>query len=119
MVGWLFSICWFFIGGKYGISWGFAVIDGGLAAFFWRKSSQRLFPAVLFYLHAAMVVYYFYVSIVGSTRWWMAAFANRIVELTLIYVIFGSLYRMRARRRKKIGARCARAPEIVETVAAT
>jgi len=117
LVGWIFSICWFFIGGKYGISWGFAVVDAGLAAYFWRMSVRRLFPTILFYLHASMVVYYFYVSIVGSTRWWMAVFANRIVELALIYIIFGSLYRMRVRRRKKFEARDERASEVAEFAA--
>ncbi|HNS87094.1 MAG TPA: hypothetical protein PKH09_09335 [Parvularculaceae bacterium] len=77
-------------------------------------SERRLFPTILFYLHAFLVVYYFYISVVGSTRWWIAAFTNRIVEIALLYVILGSWYRMRAQRRKKIEARNKRASQIVE-----
>lgn len=118
-IGWIFSVCWFFIAGKYGVSWGFAVVDAGLAAYFWRMSERKIFPTILFYLHAFLVAYYFYVTLVGSTRWWIAAFTNRIVELALLYVIFGSFYRIYVRRgRVKKEARIARASDKVKRLLA-
>ena len=92
------------------------MIDAGLAAFFYQKSERRLFPSLLFHLYAFLVIYYLYVSLVGTPRWWIAAFTNRIVELALIYVIFGSLYRMHVRRRKKKEARMARAPTRLDRI---
>lgn len=72
-------------------------------------SERRLFPALLFYLHAFLVAYYLYASIVGLTRWWAAAFTNRIVELALLYVIFGAAIRIFARRKQNREARRQRA----------
>ncbi len=72
-------------------------------------SERRLFPTILFYLHAFLVAYYLYVSVVGLTRWWVAAFTNRIVELALLYVIFGSAFRIYARSNSKKEARFRRA----------
>lgn len=100
-VGWAFAVCWFFVGGKDGITWGYAVVDAGLAAYFWRMSERKIFPAMLFYLHAFLVAYYLYASVFGLTRWWVAAFTNRIVELALIYVIFGAVIRLNARSRRR------------------
>lgn len=107
--GWIFSINWYFIGGKDGISWGYAVIDAALAAYFWRLSARKIFPTILFFLHASLVCYHLYISLVGTTGWWIAAFLNRIVEAALLYVIFGSVYRMRARAGRSEEARRRRA----------
>ncbi len=99
------SLAWYSVGGQYGLSWGYAVIDAALAGFFWRLSRRRLFPAVLFYLHAFLVSYHLYVSIIGSTRWWVSAFINRIFEIALLYVIVCSIWRIAALAGKKLGER--------------
>ncbi len=108
-VGWIFSLLWFAIGGQQGLTWGYAVIDACLAGFFWRLSRNRLFPAVLFHLHAFLVCYYLYVSIVESSGWWIAAFINRVFEIALLYVAGCSIWRIRHLAARKREARLTRA----------
>jgi predicted membrane protein len=110
-VGWVLSLVWYAIGGHAGLTWGYAIIDAGLAAFFWRLSRNRVFPAALFHLHAFLVCYYLYVSIVGSSAWRVATFINRVFELALLYGAGGSIWRIRHLPARKEEARLRRASD--------
>jgi hypothetical protein len=101
-LSWGFSVAWYFTGARHGLVWSYAIVDGALAAFFWLQSRGRWFPVPLFFIHAALVVYYVYVAAFGLDSWfWIAAFVNRLFDLALIYIGACALYRIRATRRAR------------------
>lgn len=101
-LSWASSIAWYFTGARHGLVWTYAIVDGALAVFFWSQSRGRWFPVPLFYIHAALVVYYVYVAALGVKSWfWIAAFVNRLFDLELIYVGGCALYRILALRRTR------------------
>lgn len=104
-LSWVFSIGWYFTGAHYGFVWTYAVVDGALAVFFWSQSRGRWFPVPLFFLHAALVLYYVYVAALGVKSWfWIAAFVNRLFDLELLYVGGCALYRIRLLKRRRRAA---------------
>ncbi len=93
-------LAWWTVG-RQGQEWGYALIDFTLAIIFWRMSKGYWFPVPLFFVHAALVVYYLYATLVGVTPWWLAAFVNRVLELEVAYIIGCAIYRIwRLRRRR-------------------
>jgi len=92
--GWVFSLAWYWVAGRHGPSWGYAVIDLALAVYFWRASKGRWFPVPLFYIHASFIVYYIYATLIAAPPWWVIMFVNRLFELAVAYVIGCSVYRI-------------------------
>lgn len=95
---WLFSILSFLAvgGAKY-----FALVvllDGALAYQFWRMSRTEFFPAPLCCFMIADILFILIASVFSMTEFWKIFILNRIFELTLIYIIGSSIYRIRKLR---------------------
>lgn len=81
-----------------------AGIDTMLASAFFLMARRRWFPAPLFLLHGALVIYSAYAATIGSEIFWVAAFLNRGFELALAYVAACALFRIaRLAAREKAG----------------
>lgn len=72
----------------------FAALDAALAWAFFRMSRGRWFPAPLFSMHAGLIVYNLYTTLIDSSIVWIATFLNRAFELALLYVIACAAYRI-------------------------
>ena len=65
-------------------------------------SRRRWFPVPLFFIQAALVCYYCYVTVFGLHNWfWIAAFVNRLFDLELLYVAGCAIYRIRAMKGRR------------------
>jgi len=93
-ISWLFSIqLWLtLIGSALSIS--YVMLDVILACAFFEMSRNRWFPVPLFFLHAALVLYNLYTALIGSSYVWIASFLNRAFELSILYVIACSAFRI-------------------------
>jgi hypothetical protein len=74
-------------------------LDATLAFCFWRMAQRRVLAAVLCLIH--LVEIGFIVAAVSSSfsTWWTLFTLNRLFELTLLYLIGASLFRLHLRRR--------------------
>ena len=95
---WLFSILYYLAvgGAKY-----FALVvllDGALAFQFWRMSRTEFFPAPLCCLMISDILFILIASVFSMAEFWKIFVLNRIFELTLIYMIGSSIYRIRKLR---------------------
>jgi hypothetical protein len=74
-------------------------LDATLAFCFWRMARRRSMAAVLCLIH--LVEIGFVVAAVSSSfsTWWTLFTLNRLFELTLLYLIGVSLFRLHLRRR--------------------
>lgn len=80
-------------------------LDATLAFCFWRMAQRRSLAAVLCLIH--LVDIGFIVAAVSSSlpTWWTLFTLNRLFELTLLYLIGASLFRLHLlRRQAKSGA---------------
>ena len=80
-------------------------LDATLAFCFWRMAQRRVLAAVLCLIH--LVEIGFLVAAASSifSTWWTLFTLNRLFELTLLYLIGASLFRLHLRRRQsKSGA---------------
>jgi hypothetical protein len=100
-LGWCATAIWFHYFGRTGETWGYAVVDVALAAYFWRLSHDRVLALPLYYVHLVCIVHYLVMTLVGADYWWIAMIANRMFELEVIYLIGCSVFRLRRRARRK------------------
>jgi hypothetical protein len=106
--GWLAGIAWFFVVAGSGQTWGQALIDAALVAYFLSAARRRLFPVPLFLIYEFEIAYYLYATLADTSYYWIAFTANRLFELSLIYIIGCSIYRIRALRRRGRGGTATR-----------
>ena len=85
---------WILFDGDY-LALSYLALDLVLAITFYQLSRGRWFPAPLFFLHAANVMFNAYIVAIDQGPIWMIAVLNRTFDLTLAYIIFCSVYRMR------------------------
>lgn len=100
-LAWCATFFWRYLFHGSSITWGYAVIDLALAAFFWREARAAIFALPLFYCHVTFVIVYFSTTIFKLTDWWALALANRLFELEIFYIIACAIYRIRSRAKKK------------------
>ncbi|MGE0409168.1 MAG: hypothetical protein AB7P23_07890 [Amphiplicatus sp.] len=91
-----------------------AGVDLLLAAAFFTMARRRYFPAPLYFLHGALVVYYIYAVYIGSPIIWVAGFVNRVFELEVIYIAGCAAYRIARRSQRENGARERLAPPLLK-----
>lgn len=92
-----------------GQTWGYALIDAILAVWFWRlRRRSPLFAATLFLFCEFQVGLYLYTTLVATPYYWVAFITNRVFEISLLFVIGCSIYRIRALRRRRRDAPVAR-----------
>ena len=74
-------------------------LDATLAFCFWRMARRRILAAALCIVHLAEFA--FIVAAVSSSlsTWWTLFTLNRLFELTLLYLIGVTLFRLHLRRR--------------------
>lgn len=97
------SLLWYLLLAGAGQTWGYAVVDAALAAYFWWESRRRYFPVPLFLIHQLQVVFLLLATVADLQHYWIAMAINRMFELSLLYIIGCSIYRIRALRRKRRG----------------
>ena len=95
---WLLSILSFLAvgGAKYFTL--VVLLDGALAYQFWRMSRTEFFPAPLCCFMIADILFILIASLFSMTEFWKIFILNRIFELTLIYIVGSSIYRIRKLR---------------------
>ena len=91
--GWLCSLLWFWLFSASGDTWGYVVIHFAMAVVFWRMSRGRVFPVPLFLTNALQVVNYGVMTFLGVATWWQLVFANRIFEISVLYIIACAIFR--------------------------
>lgn len=115
-LGWCASFFWFYFFYGTGETWGYAVIDGTMASYFWRRSNRVLFALPLFYVHVCFVGANLVATLARTNDWWLAFVLNRLFEAELVYILGCSAYRMRKLRKKKKGAPLERPDAILKIV---
>lgn len=80
-------------------------LDATLALCFWRMAQRRILAAALCIIHLAEIAFIAAALSAGLSTWWTLFTLNRLFELTLLYLIGVSLFRLHLRRRhSKSGA---------------
>lgn len=80
-------------------------LDATLAFCFWRMAQRRALAAALCLVHLAEIAFITAALSAGLSTWWTLFTLNRLFELTLLYLIGASLFRLHLRRRQsKSGA---------------
>ena len=75
-------------------------LDATLAFCFWRMAQRRIMAAALCLVHLAEIAFITAALSVGLSTWWTLFTLNRLFELTVLYVIGASLFRLHLRRRQ-------------------
>jgi predicted membrane channel-forming protein YqfA (hemolysin III family) len=103
-LGWCVTFLWFYF--FYGTrqTWGYAVIDGAMASYFWRQSKAKLFALPLFYIQMCFVGVNLITTLARTDDWWFAFASNRLFEIELVYILGCSVYRVRKLRKKQRSA---------------
>ena len=94
-ISWLFSLQFWILFDGDSLAVSYFALDLTLAAAFYQLSRGRWFPAPLFFLHAATVVFNFYIVLIDQGPIWMIAVLNRSFDLALAYIIACAVYRIR------------------------
>ena len=80
-------------------------LDATLAFCFWRMAQRRVLAAVLCLIHLVEIAFIAAAVSSSFSTWWTLFTLNRLFELTLLYLIGASLFRLHLRRRQsKSGA---------------
>ena len=74
-------------------------LDATLAFCFWRMAQRRILAAVLCLVHLVEIAFLMAAMSAGLSTWWTLFTLNRLFELTLLYLIGCSLFRLYIRRR--------------------
>ncbi|MGD9800365.1 MAG: hypothetical protein AB7F91_17980 [Parvularculaceae bacterium] len=74
-------------------------LDATLAFCFWRMAQRRILAAALCLIHLAEIAFITAALSAGLSTWWTLFTLNRLFELTLLYLIGASLFRLHLRRR--------------------
>ncbi len=75
-------------------------LDVTLGFCFWRMAQRRIMAAALCLVHLAEIAFITAALSVGLSTWWTLFTLNRLFELTLLYLIGASLFRLHLRRRQ-------------------
>jgi hypothetical protein len=75
-------------------------LDATLAYCFWRMAQRRILAAALCLIHLVEIVFVTAALSAGLSTWWTLFTLNRMFELTLLYLIGASLFRLHLRRRQ-------------------
>ncbi len=70
-------------------------LDALLACCFWRMAQRTVFPAGLYLIQLGEIAFLLAANAVAVDTYWTSFWLNRIFEITLLYVIGGSLLRLR------------------------
>ncbi|MEQ1931996.1 MAG: hypothetical protein ABL957_15900 [Parvularculaceae bacterium] len=73
-------------------------VDSFLAWRFWRMAQRDVFPAGLCLILTGEIAFVLAAKAVALDAYWTAFWLNRIFEITLLYIIGGSLLRLRLLR---------------------
>ena len=76
------------------------VLDAMLAFCFWRMARRRSLAAVLCLIHLVDIGVIVAALSSSFPTWWTLFTLNRLFELTLLYLIGASLFRLHLRRRQ-------------------
>jgi len=76
------------------------MLDATLALCFWRMAKHQIFPAALCLIHLAEIAFIAAALSAGLSTWWTLFTLNRMFELTLLYLIGASLFRLHLRHRQ-------------------
>lgn|GEM_PF-2837535 len=99
VISWLFSLqFWILLEGD-ALTFAYLLVDIALACAFYLLSRGSWFPAPLFFLHAVIVVFHFYILAIDQSPFWMLVFLNRTFDMALIYIAACALFRIRALAR--------------------
>jgi hypothetical protein len=75
------------------------MLDATLALCFWRMAHRQIFPAALCAIHLAEIAFIAVALSAGLSTWWTLFALNRLFELTLLYLIGCSIFRLYLRSR--------------------
>ncbi len=75
-------------------------LDATLGFCFWRMAQRRILAAALCLIHLAEIAFITAALSAGLSTWWTLFTLNRLFELTLLYLIGASLFRLHLRRRQ-------------------
>lgn len=80
------------------------IVDALLACRFWRMAQCSVFPAGLCLILIGEIAFVLAAKTVALDAYWTAFWLNRIFEITLLYIIGGSLLRLRLLRADERGS---------------
>ncbi len=82
-------------------------LDALLACCFWRMAQRTVFPAGLCLILIGEIAFLLAAMAVAIDVYWTSFWLNRIFEITLLYIIGGSLLRLRLLHSEAQGHECA------------
>jgi len=95
-------------------------LDALLACCFWRMAQRTVFPAGLCLILLGEIAFLLAAKAVAIDVYWTSFWLNRIFEITLLYIIGGSLLRLRLLRGEAQGQiRARRRKHFFEAAAAS
>lgn len=100
-IAWAFGLFAFFYLNGPGYFLVAVMLDTILAYQFWRMAKISIFPAPLCFIFLVEIAFVTFTQVVGFSTFWTMFVLNRLFEITLLYLIGCSFFRIRITRLQK------------------